>query len=603
LFLCWIVLGSTVLALLGTAWDREARFQLGALYCTGLLAIGLALHQARLSPAWLYWSVALALAAYVLLTALLRRMSPRLAPLGQFLQLPPRSEKASPEWFLPAQCVLAGVVTACSLGMSCTFDTFGERAAGPLAVLAVASAAALLAGAAPGRWSAGLRHGTLSLGVVALAEAAWSAIGPGYPAAWLHRNVCLMASLAVMTGVYGAGLRRLLPRQPEWIASGRWIGPVLGALASVCLLGVLGQEFVLYDRATQHTPLVTAAVVLIIAALVGLIAAMITFAVQAGRDPFNLSERGRTLYVYVAEMLLVLLFVHLRLNVPALFRPFSLHHWPMIVMGIAFAGVGVSEYLRRRGLRVLAEPLERTGVFLPLLPLLAFWARPPAELGSWADQQAPGLMPLLNYLYRLPHDLAQHALLWFTAGLLYALLAVSNRSFRYAFFAALAANFSLWALWAHEGIAFLAHPQLWLIPLSLIVLVAEHLNRDRLLPAQSAALRYAALGVLYVSSTADMFIAGLGNSVIWPLVLALLAISGVLTGIVLRVRAFLFQGVAFLFLVVFAQIWHAAVDRQQTWIWWVSGIVLGAAILTLFAVFEKRRQDVLRLVEEIRRWE
>ncbi len=100
-----------------------------------------------------------------------------------------------------------------------------------------------------------------------------------------------------------------------------------------------------------------------------------------------------------------------------------------------------------------------------------------------------------------------------------------------------------------------------------------------------------------------MFIAGLGDSVIWPLVLALLAVGGVLAGIVLRVRAFLFQGVAFLFLVVFAQIWHAAVDGHQTWIWWVSGIVLGAAILTLFAVFEKRRQDVLRLVEQIRRWE
>jgi hypothetical protein len=31
--------------------------------------------------------------------------------------------------------------------------------------------------------------------------------------------------------------------------------------------------------------------------------------------------------------------------------------------------------------------------------------------------------------------------------------------------------------------------------------------------------------------------------------------------------------------------------------------VLGAASLTLFAVFEKRRDDVLRLVEEIKKWE
>ena len=35
---------------------------------------------------------------------------------------------------------------------------------------------------------------------------------------------------------------------------------------------------------------------------------------------------------------------------------------------------------------------------------------------------------------------------------------------------------------------------------------------------------------------------------------------------------------------------------------WASGIVLGAAILTLFALFEKRRNDVLRVIEEIKAW-
>jgi hypothetical protein len=72
--------------------------------------------------------------------------------------------------------------------------------------------------------------------------------------------------------------------------------------------------------------------------------------------------------------------------------------------------------------------------------------------------------------------------------------------------------------------------------------------------------------------------------------------------ILLRVRAFLFLDVTFLFLVVLSQIWHAAVDRAQTWVWWASGIVLGLAILTLFAFFEKRRNDVVKMIEEIRHW-
>jgi hypothetical protein len=65
----------------------------------------------------------------------------------------------------------------------------------------------------------------------------------------------------------------------------------------------------------------------------------------------------------------------------------------------------------------------------------------------------------------------------------------------------------------------------------------------------------------------------------------------------------LFLGVGFLLLDLFAMIWHAAVDRAQTWLWYASGIVLGAAILAVFAVFEKRRNDVLGLVDRLRRWD
>ena len=38
------------------------------------------------------------------------------------------------------------------------------------------------------------------------------------------------------------------------------------------------------------------------------------------------------------------------------------------------------------------------------------------------------------------------------------------------------------------------------------------------------------------------------------------------------------------------------------WGWWASGIALGAAILTPFPLFEKRRNDVLKLLGALRRW-
>ena len=118
----------------------------------------------------------------------------------------------------------------------------------------------------------------------------------------------------------------------------------------------------------------------------------------------------------------------------------------------------------------------------------------------------------------------------------------------------------------------------------------------------AAALRYLGICVVYVASAAEMFVTGLGSSLWLPVVLAALCVAGVLAGILLRVKAFLFLGVSFLLLDVFTMIWHAAVNRSQTWLWWASGIVLGVAILALFAVFEKRRNDVLKLVDELKRW-
>jgi hypothetical protein len=144
---------------------------------------------------------------------------------------------------------------------------------------------------------------------------------------------------------------------------------------------------------------------------------------------------------------------------------------------------------------------------------------------------------------------------------------------------------------------------MWVIPLALVALIAEQLNQDRLTQRQSAAIRYLALIAIYVSSTADMFIAGLGRSWQLPLVLMVLSVLGVLAGVLLRVRAFLYLGFSFLVLVISAMIWHAGVDLHRPWILWSSGIVLGVAIYALFMYFEKRRQNVLHLVDKLKKWD
>ncbi len=58
----------------------------------------------------------------------------------------------------------------------------------------------------------------------------------------------------------------------------------------------------------------------------------------------------------------------------------------------------------------------------------------------------------------------------------------------------------------------------------------------------------------------------------------------------------------FLLVDIASEIWYAAVDLRQTWIWYACGVALGAAIIALFALFEKRRNDVLAAVGQLKNW-
>jgi hypothetical protein len=604
----WLALAVTLLALVFCYWDPEARLWAlpeAPLYVSGLLTIGLALHQLSLGQRLLGWWAGLLLAGYVFLAAGIVWLTPRLAPLWRRLHLPPRPDNALPIWFLPAQAV--------------DFERVLFRLAAPLAVALLLMTSLLHTVtwprlANPHVFDVKLpRFITLLLFVMTCGILSWALIDPDGVAAWLHRSAALLAALTVLAGWYLSGLKGIAARDGDWAAQARQLAPRLAELAAIVLALVLAQELILYDKSVQRTPMAWPAVVLVAGLLAGVIVAAIWQAVlpedpprpDAGRGVGvrGWSKRTRMACVYGAELLVVVLIVHLRLTAPHLFRGFLAQHWPFVLIVLGFVAVGVAELLQRRGLSILAEPFFRTGIVLPLFPLFAYLLRPLADIDE-IERQMPALVPLIRFRVLEGYGYGVYSLMWFLLALLYSWVALMRRSSTWALLAGLVANFGLWVLFAHqEELSFWLHPQLWLIPVGVIFLVAEHLNRVQLTPGQSQGVRYMGLTLIYLSSTADMFIAGIGHSPLFPIILAVLSICGVLAGILLRVRAFLFLGIGFLFLVVFSQIWHAAVDRQQTWVWWASGIVLGVAILTLFALFEKRKNEILKMLEELKRWQ
>lgn len=327
----------------------------------------------------------------------------------------------------------------------------------------------------------------------------------------------------------------------------------------------------------EAIPLSAGGIASLIVATAALAAASIVAALVPGRDPFALSQQQRTLYVYAAEGLLAAMLLHMRITMPWLFEGFFSRYWPIISMAVAFAGLGLAEIFRRQRRWVLAEPLERTGALLPLLTVMAFWTLP-----SQVD---------ISFTLLL-------------AGLSYATVSVMRRSFAYGIAATVAANAALWCLLDRtENWQLLQHPQVWMIPPALCVLAAVQLNRRNLDASQLTAARYAAALAIYVSSTAEIFMHGVAQTPWLAGVLAGLSVVGIFAGIGLRVRGFLYLGTSFLVVSLVTLIWHAAVDLEQTWLWSAAGIALGVAILIVFAVFEKKRHEVLGLVERLRHWE
>jgi hypothetical protein len=585
----WAALGLAVVAMLVCAWDRTARFPLWGLYLAGLTGIGIELASQPCPPMALAWQAALVLAPWVLATAIVASVLSRFR----------HSARWSIAWYQPAQAALVILVAAAaawiavdvrfdaaiaslatfgggflSEGLECLRRALPPRMAGPLATAILFPATLLIAAASGENRRAAWQQATIGLATLLLAAAGWAWLSPAAAAPWLHRSVILMvAAVAVLCGGT-LGLPRVLPAASPWRDALRratvWLGQLSGGMLAV----VLVQEGYCF-LTTGATPMAIAATIAVGLALVALAAACILCAVGPGRDPFGLSPPERTLYVYVAEALLVVLGVHLRLTVPELFTHHILQRYGLfIAMGLAFGGAWLSEIFRRRKLDVLAEPLARTAALLPVLPMAAFWFvahRPP-----WV---------------------------WLLIAAFYGTAAVTRRSLWRGLLSAATANVGLWVLLQQQNLGFLDHLQLWLIPPAMAALVAEHQARGRLTPQQSGGIRYLALSVIYLSSSADMFLAGLGNSVILPMSLLVLAALGILAGMALRVRTFLYLGTTFLLVVIGALVEHLAIDRRQTWLLWVCVILLGAAIIALFAVFEKRRNDIMAALERFKQWQ
>ena len=581
-----IAIAASLLCSITQYWYRTTSSTDFLVYLSGLCAVVLFFQLVHAGPKELQWISTLVFAAYCLASSYAWRGSNRIRIAVNRLNVFPTLEARPVSTVVVlANSLLAFGVVGMGLAAQFLCDSQPLRLASSQAIMAVAFAVGLLArykelaipnemSTQPDEGSRILRFTALTFGVCAAVALVWHFDSIEVIRA-LNRLSYASVAMSLMGIVYGYGLIKWIGLSQRWCSAAMSVMPYLVG-ATTCTVGWVLIEELLLGYEGLYEKMSFAAIVCIGVSLMASIAASLAAALISGRDPFGLSERGRTVYVYVSEAFLVLLVMHFRLTMPWLFGGWVQAVWPLLIVALAFAGLGAAEWAKRNKRQVLADPLERTGMILPVLPLLTYWIVPSQ----------------IDYGVSL-----------ICASVAYASFGYLRRSILYWGASVITGNAALWYGLHQTDFRFTDHPQLWVIPPALSLLVILQILRERIPKGQLAAGRYIATGSIYVASTTEVFLQGIAEAPWLPIVLAGLSVFGIIAGIALRIRAMLWLGTMFLSVAMFTVVWYAAVDLAQTWVWYVSGIVMGILILTMFALFEKRKEQLKGLVSTLQTWD
>ncbi|HVX59447.1 MAG TPA: hypothetical protein VHC19_02560, partial [Pirellulales bacterium] len=355
--LAWIAWGASAAAISVMLRDTRAVFRWEGAYSIGLAGICLAVERSTSSPLGLVQGLALCVSGYLLVVAVLEQFSGKLNLPG--FRSTQRLESAL-QWLDPTQLVISLLVAGASLWLVLNAVLPADRLPGCLAAILLFAAALLQAREPERQGSAAWRSAAFASGALGAAELGWTWLTGEGDMFWLQRKVIAAAALflAVLAGQFV--VPKLSRNSPAWIESARRASMALGGLLLPLLAALLIQEWRLHVPGVG-VPMGGAAFAAMAAMLAGTVGLALRFAVSAERDPLRLSLRGRTVYVYAAELFALLIVFHFRTVMPQLL-PISFlgKYWTLVVMVVAFAGAALSEFFQRRKLSVLSEPLGRT---------------------------------------------------------------------------------------------------------------------------------------------------------------------------------------------------------------------------------------------------
>jgi hypothetical protein len=301
----------------------------------------------------------------------------------------------------------------------------------------------------------------------------------------------------------------------------------------------------------------------------------------------KLSIGQRQAAFYGFEGTLITIAIALRAHFPEWFGGWLSQWWPLLVYLAAMASIAIGKFWLSSDRSILRDPIERTTVLLPIIPVI----------GIWLGKSDPNL--LIDWQQPFPF-----AMLLLLGAALYAMEALRRNHSGLKWLAGLLGVAAFWAsLTSNPMLAFSQHPQLWIIPPAIAGLVLLETNRHQLSRSAIAAARYGLLLSIYCSSTFEMMVRSFGMQFWSPILLLSIAVLGVLLGVALRIRAFLYCGSLFVAIGLVGMVWHAQRAIDQIWPWWVFGICLGISLIVFLGWMEKNRARMAAYRESLRLWE
>ncbi len=413
---------------------------------------------------------------------------------------------------------------------------------------------------------------------------------PGTEPAALVVSMRLLVAGIIVIPISLWGLPKLLGLDLQVWKPGLVLGAGCGAaLVLISTFAMFGMELALRGTiAIRSLPLALVIGICCVLATGSAMCAILGLLPQAyNRVLPNVSPEKRRWLLYAAQLLGGLTWFHLYLCRPQIAFVGLRPYWPYTVMALAFLSAAIAEWGRRRGDQVVASTLRQSTLYLPLIPVIGFW------LASGESK----------WMYL--GDRVSYSVLLVCGSLFYAAMSMvwsKDRAPRVA--TVVIGNMALWVLLAQQpSFAFATHPQFWLIPPAVCVLAVLHFERGRIQPTVQVAIRYAATLIIYVSSTADILLGEVGGTLWGPMILILLALLGMIAGVVLHTRAFLYLGTFFVLIGVMSMVWHAQRAIDQSWPWWVFGITLGIVILASLMAIEKQKASIRRMADKLALWE